>query len=58
MALGAAWILLRVALLAKQARQDTGVATQLKGIQEEVRRARSFAGELRHLAALMNHEKY
>lgn len=58
MAIGAAWILFRVAVLAKQARQDKGVATQLEGMKEEVNRARSFTGELRHLAALMNHEKY
>lgn len=58
MAIEAAWILFRVALLAKRALHDPSAATELEASKKEVRRARSFAGELRHLAALMNHEKY
>jgi hypothetical protein len=58
MAIEAAWILFRVALLTKRAPRDANAATELETMANEVRRARSFAGELRYLAALTNHEKY
>ena len=58
MAIEAAWILLRVALLAKKLPDDTGVTLRLKEMERDVGRAKSLAGELRNLTALMNHEKY
>ena len=37
---------------------DLSSIKALEDIESDIRRAKSFAGELRHLAALMNHEKY
>lgn len=58
MAIEAGWILLRVVLTARELPENTAVALRLKEMDRDVRRADSLAGELRHLVALMNHEKY
>ena len=58
MAIESAWILFRVAVLIKKAIKNNDKARDLENMKKDVLRARSFAGELRHLAELMNHEKY
>lgn len=58
MAIDAAWILCRVVVAAKAACSDAKQANTLMALKSEVSRARSEANELRHLTALMNHEKY
>jgi len=58
MAIDAAWILCRVVFAAKAACTDVSQANTLTALKSDVSRAKSEANELRHLTALMNHEKY
>ena len=58
MAIETAWILFRVAVAIKQGNLDAALSAQLEAMKAEVKRARSFSGELRHLAILANNEKY
>lgn len=58
MAIDAAWSLCRVVFATRVACTDSGQIRGLTALRSEVIRARSQAGELRHLTALMNHEKY
>jgi len=58
MAIDAAWILCKVVFAAKAACSDAREPEKLTALKHEVARAKSEANELRHLTALMNHEKY
>lgn len=58
MAIDAAWILCRVVFAAKAACSDANQANTLTALKSDVSRAKNEANELRHLTALMNHEKY
>ncbi|MCR4304184.1 MAG: hypothetical protein NUV63_08190 [Gallionella sp.] len=58
MAIDATWILCRVVFAAKAACSDARQANTLTALKNEVSRAKSEANELRHLTALMNHEKH
>ncbi len=58
MAIDVAWILCRVVFAAKAACSDASQANTLTALKRDVSRAKSEANELRHLTALMNHEKY
>jgi hypothetical protein len=58
MAIDAAWTLCRVVFAARSACADPSKTTTLRALKAEVTRAKSLANELRHLSALMNHEKY
>jgi hypothetical protein len=58
MAIDAAWVLCRVVFAAKAACSDASQANTLTALKRDVSRAKSEANELRHLTALMNHEKY
>ena len=58
MAIEASWILFRLVVCMRPGPQDPDVCKQIEGMGKDIRRAKSFANELRHLTALMNHEKY
>lgn len=58
MAIDAAWVLCRVIFAARQACTDINKVSSLTALKSEVIRAKGQANELRHLTALMNHEKY
>jgi hypothetical protein len=58
MAIDAAWVLCRVVFAARAACTDPKQTATLTALKPEVLRAKSEANELRHLTALMNHEKY
>lgn len=58
MAIDAAGTLCRVVLVTQDACRSPTNARQLMALESDVRRAVSQTGELRHLAALMDHEKY
>lgn len=58
MAIDSAWTLCQVVSMAKSGCETPSKWPELAEIGSKVRRAVSQAGELRHLSALMNHEKY
>lgn len=58
MAIDVAWILCRVVFAAKVACSDANQTKTLMAMKNDVLRAKNEANELRHLTALMNHEKY
>lgn len=58
MAIDSAWILCQVVFVAKAACTEPEKVAKLAALKGEVSRARSMAGELRHLSELVNHEKY
>lgn len=58
MAIDTAWTLCRVVFQTRDACTDPDKESSLAALKPEVVRARSQANELRHLTALMNHEKY
>lgn len=57
MAIDAAWTLCRVVFVARTACTDLSKTESLATLKPEVVRVMSQANELRHLTALMNHEK-
>jgi hypothetical protein len=57
MAIDSAWILCRFVFATREACKDASKLPQLLSIKGDLVRARSQASELRHLTALMNHEK-
>jgi hypothetical protein len=58
LAIVSAWTLSGVATFTSKFSVDLASAANIEGLNEDVKRAKSYAGELRHLTALMNHEKY
>lgn len=58
LAIDTAWILCRVVTTARAACSEPVKINSLVSLRSEVRRVAGQAGELRHLTALMNHEKY
>lgn len=54
----AAWTLARLARLVEKSLVEPESQRAIEALEGDVRRARSYAGEARHLRALMNHEKY
>lgn len=57
LALVAAWALASVVRHAETALTDPAAQAAIEGLAAEVRRARSYISELRHLRSYMNHEK-
>jgi hypothetical protein len=58
MAIDATWILCKVVFATRTACSDMSQLDKVTDLKREVNRAQSEANELRHLSALMNHEKY
>lgn len=58
LAIDSAWILFRVAHCAEKAPCDPESVLKLEELKSDAQRIKSYANELRHLSALMNHEKY
>lgn len=58
MAIDAAWTLCRVVYAARSVCADLSKTTVLMALKPDVTRAKSQTNELRHLTALMNHDKY
>lgn len=58
LAIDSAWVLFRVAICAEKAPRDPAFVLQLEELMSDAQRIKSYAYELRHLSALMNHEKY
>lgn len=58
MAIESAWILFGIVICIKQDVELRYLSSELAKKKQDIARAKSFAGELRHLTALMNHEKY
>jgi len=58
MAIESAWILCQVVFVVKAACNEPEKIAKWAALKQEASRARSMAGELRHLTELMNHEKY
>lgn len=58
MAIESAWALFRLVACFKQGQTIEQLSPQIEAMAKELRRAKSFARELQHLTALMNHEKY
>lgn len=54
----AAWTLARLVQLVEKSLIDVDAQAAIEEMEADVRRAKSYAGEARHLRALMNHEKY
>lgn len=54
----AAWTLSALVRHVENALTDPAAQQAIESLEGDVRRAKSYAGEARHLAALMNHEKY
>jgi hypothetical protein len=57
MAIDSAWTIYQVTITVRNVSSDPKVAQALEALKPDVSRAKSQAGELRHLTALMNHEK-
>lgn len=58
MALDCAWVLCRFVIAAREMCTDLAKAGAIEALKREVTCVRLQAGELRHLTALMNSEKY
>ncbi len=58
MAIDTAWVLCNVVFSARTVCKDSSKVQRLLAVKTDLARARSQASELRHLTALMNHEKY
>lgn len=58
MAIDAAWVLCQVVFATRSACKDLSESNHLLSLKADLARARSQASELRHLAALMNHERH
>jgi hypothetical protein len=58
LAIDSAWVLYRVAMCAEKASGDPEFVLKLEELKPDAQRIKSYANELRHLSALMNHEKY
>jgi len=58
MAISSAWTLYEVVYATRLACTDPSKTASLIGLNDEASRARSSASELRHLTAMVNHEKY
>lgn len=58
MAIDTAWVLCNVVFATRAACKDPSRVEQLLAVKADLTRVRSQASELRHLTALMNHEKY
>lgn len=54
----AAWTLATLVQLLPKAPSDSDAQLRIEALEADVRRAKSYAGEARHLRSLMNHEKY
>lgn len=54
----ATWTMFALVSHVEKSLTDPGAQRAIEALSEEVRRARSYAGEVRHLRALMNEEKY
>lgn len=54
----AAWSLWHLVHQAERVFEDPAAQTDIETMKDDIDRARSYAGEARHLRALMNHEKY
>jgi hypothetical protein len=54
----AAWTLSTLVHHVEKALTDPEAQRAIEALEDDVRRAKSYAGEARHLRALMNHEKY
>jgi hypothetical protein len=58
LALDAAWTLSTLVRRAQKAALDSAAQASIEALEDDVNNAKSCAGELRHLRALMNREKY
>jgi hypothetical protein len=58
MAIDSAWTLCQVAETAGKCHAGLVEVAKQEALQDDVSRARSLANELRHLAELVNHEKF
>ena len=58
MAIDTAWVLCAVVFSVRAACENSSELGALLDLRQDVARARSQASELRHLTALMEHEKY
>jgi len=54
----AAWNLFLLVGRVERVFVDAGAQAEIEAMKDDVARARSYAGEARHLRSLMNHEKY
>lgn len=54
----AAWTLFRLVLLVEKSLKDPEAQLSIEALAQDVQRARSYAGEVRHLRHLVNQEKY
>lgn len=54
----AAWTLSGLVLQVEKSLAEPKAQQAIEAMEDDVRRAKSYAGEARHLRALMNHEKY
>lgn len=57
LAIDAAWVLFSIVIAVTKLPEDRD-PTKIEAFESEARRIRINAGEVRHIAALMNHEKY
>lgn len=53
----AAWSLWRLVHRVEKVFEDAGAQADIEGMKDDIDRAKSYAGEVRHQAALANHEK-
>ncbi|MNQ94564.1 hypothetical protein D3C85_1100850 [compost metagenome] len=54
----AAWTLFKLVRLVEKSLEDPDAPRSIEAMAQEVQRARSYAGEIRHLRYLVNQEKY
>lgn len=57
LAIDAAWVLFSIVIAVTKLSEED-VASNIEAFESEARRIKSNASEVRHIAALMNHEKY
>jgi hypothetical protein len=58
LAIDAAWVLFSVVMSVTKVDGDFSNISNIEAFESEARRIKSNANEVRHIAALMNHEKY
>ena len=54
----ATWTLFRLVRLVEKSLEDQEAQRAIEALAQDVQRARSYAGEVRHLRYLVNQEKY
>ncbi|MDH5928107.1 hypothetical protein L8S13_17475 [Vibrio lentus] len=58
LAIDSAWVLFTIIIAVTKLKEESASCTEIENYEEEAKRIRMNSNEVRHIAALMNHEKY